>query len=358
MSVDTPSPSRPLPPSRAPPKLPLPPLPGSRLSFDPTAVPPSPSKSIPMGYPGSSGSASTATTLEDDEYQYSNDSHDSSPASTSPSSLTPTLPVTPRQEDKQLTFPSTSKSSPFPTTPKKTPFRRRPSREEAEEEEEDCGCGSPPEGYDDSEADDFDVLDFVLRDQELALKATSSPGQKRAVGETGLGLFKRPGVEGLSLTPGVSADEGGGPPPALSKPIPRRPSTAPAAISTDSPAPPLPSSPTPRSRTRTISNLLPRLRLPRPGSSESDDSTDEERGDSDETMPGQTKRRRKKSQKKQFDRFMMPSDEDLLEARQCELVGETGVTVTLDELIKQRGTVVFVGLVRSSLSPNRACWRD
>jgi len=300
-----------------------------------------------MGYPGSSGSASTATTMtEEKDYQYSNESD--SPASTSPSSLTPTLPVTPRQEDKQLTFPSSStpsKSSPFPTTSKRTPFtRRRPSREVEEEEEEDCGCGSPPEGFDDSDdGDDLDVLDFVLRDQTLALKTTSSSGQK-AVGETGLGLFKRPGVEGLSLTPGVVSVEGGGPPPALSKPTisVRRPSTAPAAISTNIPAT---SSSPPRSRHRTISNLIPKLRLPRPGSSESDDSTGDEREDSDETMPGQTKRRRRKSQKKQFDRFMMPSDEDLLEARQCELVGETGVTVTLDDLIKQRGRVVFVGLV-------------
>ncbi|GAA5887602.1 hypothetical protein JCM16303_001444 [Sporobolomyces ruberrimus] len=340
--------------SRPPPKLPLPPLPGSRLSFDPRAST-STSKTHPPAMAGSTRS-SGGTTEEDEEDSYSNDSHSSSPASTSPSSLTPTLPVTPRQEDKILAFPSatsspsrpqTAPSHPFPSTGKRNPTfrRRRVVSEEEEEDEEDCGCGSPPEGFDGSE-DELDVLDFVMRDQQLGLRKTGSSGTK-AVGETGLGLFKRQGVEGLSLTP--SAGLGEGEPPVLAKPsiAVRRPSTAPAAIPNDSTLTSPPMVPTPRTRNRTISSFIPKLRLPKPGSSESDDSTDEEaERDSDETVPGQSsrRRRRRKAHRKPFERFLMPSEADLAEARQCELVGETGVTVTLDELIKQRGRVVFVAL--------------
>ncbi|GAA6008306.1 hypothetical protein JCM11491_004430 [Sporobolomyces phaffii] len=365
----SPASSRPAPPP--PPKLPLPPLPGSRLSFDPHRTP---TTTPQMGY--SSGSATT----EDDSY--SNDSHeegDSSPGSTSPSSLTPTLPVTPRHDDKVLAFPSPARSTvaasspacPFPTTGKRNPTfvrRRIPIDKDAaqsnddddeDDEDEDCGCGSPPQGLDSD--DELDVLDFVMRDQQLALRTTkTSSSSTRAAGETGLGLFKRQGVEGLSLSPSAGRASHDGEPPALAEPqlVLRRPSTAPA---TTTPTPPGSgeastlavgsAAPTHRTRNRTISDFIPKLRLPKAGSSESDDSTDDDAArDSDETVPGEhrrtttRRRRRKSSNKKSFDRFIMPTLEDLAEARQCELVGETGVVVTLDELIRQRGRVVFVAL--------------
>jgi hypothetical protein len=283
--------------------------------------------------------------------------------------------VTPTQHhDKVFTFPSSPAKSrpstappvcPFPTTGKRnqtfttaTERRRRETEEAAEEEEEeedsdeeeeDCGCGSPPAGFEEDSEDDLDVLNFVLKDQQLALRGPkSSPFAPRVAGETGLGLFKRQGVEGLSLTPAT------GEPPVLAKPTItlRRPSTAPATVTTDSTTNKASGSRTPRTRNRTISNLIPKLRLPKPGSSESDDSTDEEARESDETVSTAARRRRsnkKKREKKAFDRFIMPSEEELLEARKCELVGETGVTVTLDELIKQRGRVVFVALVSFTL---------
>ncbi|GAA5959336.1 hypothetical protein JCM3765_006569 [Sporobolomyces pararoseus] len=352
-----------------PPKLPLPPLPGSRLSFNPSQ-PQSRAIPIPMSYSSAGSSSSHHDHNEEEDSSYlSNDSS----TSTSPSSLTPTLPVTPKQDTKILTFPSRSPSSsrpstapacPFPTTGKRNQFvrRRREIEEEDEEEEEeveegdeeeDCGCGTPPTGFNDSE-DELDVLDFVLKDQQLALRGTNS-SSSRGVGETGLGLFKRRGIEGLSLSPSAGSTNNGEPP-VLAKPTItlRRPSTAPAAVaSTNSPTNLSTTTPPTRSRTRKVSDFIPKLRLPKPGSSESDDSTDEEARDSDETVPGgpdsatTTRRkssRRKKTPKKPFDRFIMPSEEELMEARQCELVGETGVTVTLDELIKQRGRVVFVAL--------------
>ncbi|GAA5931161.1 peroxiredoxin-like family protein [Sporobolomyces koalae] len=354
-----------------PPKLPLPPLPGSRLSFDPRQAnhvmrPVSP--------------ASQATTIEDDEHY----SHDSSPASTSPSSLTPTLPVTPRlHEDKQLAFPQSPSrpAAPPPTTacpfpsikrnPDRTPFGRRAEhddrlereqegRREGESESEsesgsdegdDCGCGTPPAGYDDDD-DDLDVLDFVFRDQQLARKTPAFPTGPRQAGETGLGLFKRPGMEGLSLEPAVAPrpqSSGQGVPPVLSPPsiTLRRPSTAPATTAPPKSSPsPSPRSSSPRTRTRTISTIVHKLRLPKPSSSESDDtSTDEEARDSDETAAERIQRKRRAAKhKKKFDRFLMPTEEELEQARQCELVGETGVKVTLDDLIKQRGRVVFVAL--------------
>ncbi|GAA5988179.1 hypothetical protein JCM5350_002213 [Sporobolomyces pararoseus] len=355
-----------------PPKLPLPPLPGSRLSFNPSSS--DTTRTIPITSGGtmsysSAGSSSSHHDDEDDHLGGEEDSSYSSSTSTSPSSLTPTLPVTPKQDHKVLTFPSRSPPSssspsrpstapacPFPTTGKRNQIRRRRGTQEEEEseeeegegegEEEDCGCGTPPTGFNDSE-DELDVLDFVLKDQQLALRGTNS-SSSRIAGETGLGLFKRPGIEGLSLSPSTEAD---GEPPALAPPTItiRRPSTAPASTNPTTLTPA-----TTRSRTRKVSNFIPKLRLPKPGSSESDDSTTEEEGearDSDETVPSTTlasrKRksgRKKKTPKKPFDRFIMPSQEELMEARQCELVGETGVTVTLDELIKQRGRVVFVAL--------------
>lgn len=377
-----------------PPKLPLPPLPlslpGERLSIDSlrsssAAASGSQEGSLvrvpfaPMSESSGSAASSSSThtrersrttyrrSREDDEEEEEDDFSNDSSTSTSPSSLTPTLPVTPKQDAKILAFPTRSSASHarpstapacvFPTTGRRNEpvgrktfdIERRQEQpdddHEGSEDEEDCGCGSPPAGFSDSE-DDLDVLDFVLQDQQLALRGTSSASPKIA-GETGLGLFKRPGVEGLSLSPSVGTD---GEPTTSGEPSTsvRRPSTAPATISTDLP----PAVPTPRTRTRTVSKLLPKLRLPRPGSSESDDSAEEEARDSDETIsanddgaqPRRRLKKRRSKTKKRFDRFIMPSEAELLEARQCELVGETGVTVTLEDLIKQRGRVVFVAL--------------
>ncbi|GAA6062955.1 hypothetical protein JCM10212_005345 [Sporobolomyces blumeae] len=362
--------SGPLPP---PPNLPLPPLPGCRLSFDVTRAPGSPSANPgTMTHPRSPARSATTsnrttTTEDDDEDDDDDDERDgsgcSSHDSTSPSSLTPTLPNSPSPDAKPhaQVFPSAKPrmACPFPTRIDKAALERRRAREqereqvfgrdgEAEEEsdgdesnddevdEDDCGCGGPPPGVNESD-DDLDVLEFVLRDQSLALKTTSSAGQRQA-GETGLGLFKRPGIEGLSLSPAQKAEveKAEQNPPA---PL-RRPSTAPEAGSISASGGLKTIAKHERQSSAPTKFVLPRIRIPRPNSSESDDFLT-----SSDDSAGTAKRRlRKRKPARPFDRFLMPTAEDLAEARQCELVGETGVTVTLDEIVKARGRVVFVAL--------------
>ncbi|GAA5895618.1 hypothetical protein JCM5296_003763 [Sporobolomyces johnsonii] len=205
-----------------------------------------------------------------------------SAASTWPSSLAPTLPLPVSKTPESLhTTSAFEVKQPFFPVRAERPGSGRLRRRQSEGDEH----GRAGELTDDTEDIGLDdgplsVLEFVAKDQ------TDSERLMAEAQGSGLGLFKRPGIEGLSLTP-------------ASAPPPEPPS--------------IPVS--------TTSELLP---------SDDDDSS----------PPGTDEAPRKPK----FERFTLPSAHDITLARDCELIGESGMPITFQRLVKERKRVVWVHL--------------